>query len=141
MAGGGARQPNMVNLAELCDGVAAEISLALRGRPVLISVLCAAQATMETDAVILRRILSNLFGTAAAFTQRGGICLRIERTETEVFLDLRTDALDTSPAPSLATTQQLVALLGGRIETERGAATGRVFRLVLPASVSAPEAV
>ena len=139
LPGGGAPAPSVIRLAEFCDGVAAETSLALRGRPVLITVLCPAQASIEADAVVLRRILADLFATAASFTPRGDICLSIERTETEVFFELSADGSDDAAyAPSLATTQPLVALLGGRIETERGAGTGLVIRLVLPASGSAP---
>src|SRR5262249_28503313 len=108
-------------------------SVVLRGRPVLVTVLCAADATIETDAVVLRRILSSLFGIAAAFTERGDICLRVERTHAEVFFDLSADGPDGSATPSLATTAPLVAQLGGRIETAR-AGSGLVFRLVVPAS-------
>jgi len=110
---------------------------------------------VRIDAAKLRQVLLNLLGNALKFTPNGSICLRagsqagqLEVEVEDTGIGIAADELEHLFIPfsqteagrrsgqgtglGLAITQQLVGLLGGRIEARSQCGQGSLFRFVLP---------
>jgi CheY-like chemotaxis protein len=113
---------------------------------------------MIGDAVRIKQVLLNLANNALKFTERGGVTLRVQRTQD----GLRFSIIDTGPgipeasqarlfqrfeqatSPQrragsglgLAICRELVAMMGGSIELESKVAFGSTFHVRLPLPVA-----
>ena len=123
-------------------------------------------ARMIGDALRIKQVLLNLANNALKFTERGGVTLRVRRTED----GLRFSVIDTGPGIpeasqarlfqrfeqvtgpqrragsglGLAICRELVAMMGGSIELESRVAFGSTFHVRLPLAMTqepAPVAV
>lgn len=115
-------------------------------------------ARMIGDALRIKQVLLNLANNALKFTERGGVTLRVRRTDD----GLRFSLIDTGPGIpeasqarlfqrfeqvtgpqrragtglGLAICRELVAMMGGRIELESKVAFGSTFHVQLPLPVT-----
>lgn len=113
---------------------------------------------MVGDAVRIKQVLLNLANNALKFTERGGVTLRVRRTDD----GLRFSIIDTGPGIpeasqarlfqrfeqvtgpqrragsglGLAICRELVAIMGGSIELESKVAFGSTFHVRLPLAVA-----
>jgi CheY-like chemotaxis protein len=118
---------------------------------------------MVGDALRIKQVLLNLANNAMKFTERGGVILRVRRTDD----GLRFSVIDTGPgipeasqarlfqrfeqvtSPQrrtgsglgLAICRELVAMMGGSIELESKVAFGSTFHVRLPLPVAHEPAV
>ena len=123
-----------------------------KGLEIAASISAAAPRFVRADAMRLRQVLLNLAGNAIKFTERGGVCVAVERSEGEA---LRFAVIDTGPGVSperretifedfeqgddsysrrhegaglgLAISRQLVALMGGKLTLGDNPGGGSVF--------------
>ena len=118
-------------------------------------------ATVLSDRDRLRQVLFNLAGNAVKFTERGGVCVRVERGDGcevvfavedtgpgipagrigTIFEEFDQGGLEaargTGTGLGLAITRRIVARMGGRIEVESREGSGSVFRVHLPLDADA----
>jgi signal transduction histidine kinase/DNA-binding response OmpR family regulator len=128
-----------------------------KGLEIAASISAAAPRFVRADAMRLRQVLLNLAGNAIKFTEKGGVCVAVERCEGDT---LRFAVIDTGPgvAPDrraaifedfeqgdgsnarrhegaglgLAISRQLVALMGGTLTLEDNPGGGSVFAFSAP---------
>ncbi len=124
-----------------------------KGLEIAASIAAAAPRFVRADAMRLRQVLLNLAGNAIKFTQSGGVCIAVDRSEGEA---LRFAVIDTGPGVpaerreaifddfeqgdgpyyarrsegaglGLAISRQLVGLMGGRLTLEDNPGGGSIF--------------
>jgi signal transduction histidine kinase/CheY-like chemotaxis protein len=128
-----------------------------KGLEIAASISAAAPRFVRADAMRLRQVLLNLAGNAIKFTEKGGVCVAVERREGDT---LRFAVIDTGPGVppdrraaifedfeqgdgsnarrhegaglGLAISRQLVALMGGTLTLEDNPGGGSAFTFSAP---------
>ena len=143
-----------VDLPRLVEGVVELLAprAQSKGLEIAASIDAAIPRLVRADAMRLRQVLLNLAGNAVKFTERGGVCVAVERRADD---GLRFAVVDTGPGVSaerreaifedfeqgdgasarrfagaglgLAISRQLVALMGGALRLEDNPGGGSVF--------------
>jgi signal transduction histidine kinase/CheY-like chemotaxis protein len=150
-----------VDLHRLVEGVVELLAprAQSKGLEIAASVSAAAPRFVRADAMRLRQVLLNLAGNAIKFTERGGVCVSVDRPQGDA---LRFAVADTGPGVSperreaifapfeqgdgsharrfegaglgLAISRQLVGLMGGALRLEDSCASGSVFAFTIALS-------
>ena len=138
-----------------------------KGLEIAASISAAAPRFVMADAMRLRQVLTNLAGNAVKFTDRGGVCVSVDRGEAGELLFAVTDTGPGVPADrraaifedfeqgdgsnarrfegaglGLAISRRLVALMGGALTLADNPGGGSVFAFTAPlaeAEANAPE--
>ena len=128
-----------------------------KGLEIAASISAAAPRFVEADAMRLRQVLTNLAGNAVKFTDRGGVCVSVDRGEAGDLLFAVTDTGPGVPANrraaifedfeqgdgsnarrfegaglGLAICRRLVALMGGALTLAENPGGGSVFAFSAP---------
>jgi signal transduction histidine kinase len=146
-------------LSELLEPLLREMDMLCNGRTLAVEWHLAPELpALRTDAVKLRMVLKNLVGNAIKFTERGAVCVRVERAGERVRLTVSDTGIGIPPEElpylfepfrqahgrvsrraggaglGLYIVRRLVDLLGGTIAVESTPGRGTSFAVELPLS-------
>lgn len=143
-----------VRLREFLQGIGTAMEPVFKEEGLSFSVADRGELVLTTDAEKLERVLRNILANALKYTEKGGATIDYGTRGDEVFVEVRDTGIgipaeeipqifkrfyrgsrtpDAGIGIGLAIVQELIAIMGGRIEVESRVDEGTVFRLWLPA--------